>query len=504
MIWLLTSHLLHHIAHVSQNDQQSRYDSTIEATERLPGGSGRLVVWATLITLLLAVIDILFGNAILLRPFAEHPPDVPDSTDSKPSTPPPAQSLPPGTVFKDCPGCPELVVIPAGTFEMGSPPDEKGRYSNEGPVRTRTIPTAIAIGTQELTRGAFRRFVETTAYDTGRSCWTYERDRWADRSQRTWRNPGYDQTDDHPVVCVNWRDAKRYVSWLSTQTGHTYRLPTEVEWEYAARARTTTAYYWGDKTQCGYANAADQSTTLYWRAACDDGHRYTAPKATYLPNPFGLFDVLGNVWEWTADCWTEQYGVTPPICTMRVLRGGSRYVSWAGIRSAHRYPVDPSSRNQNTGFRIARSTVTPIRHDAIITANALHENKNPIPKVAPTEFAELPGHTSAAQLSLNCDTLVRDINGIPLSDVQDETVAEVISELLKDSPVTEAAITCAGRVAKSAQKHQNHDRELARVIDAALAVGFCKEARSFARDLKYNEPESQQRAKVARNCLGSN
>lgn len=489
---------------MSQNDQQSRHDSTIEVTERHPGGTARLLVWATVITLLLAVIDVLFGNAILLRPFAEHPPDVAEPTDSRPSTLPAAQSLPSGTVFKDCPSCPELVVVPAGTFEMGSLPDEKGRYSNEGPVRTQTIPTAIAMGIHELTRGDFRHFVETTAYDTGRSCWTYERERWADRSPRTWRNPGYDQTDDHPVVCVNWRDAQRYVNWLSTQTGHTYRLPTEVEWEYAARAQTTSAYYWGGKTQCGFANAADQRTTLYWRAACDDGHRYTAPKATYLPNAFGLFDVLGNVWEWTADCWTERYGVTPPICTMRVLRGGSRYVSWAGIRSAHRYPVDPSSRNQNTGFRIARSAATPIRHDAIIHAIALPENESPIPKVVPAELAELPDHTSASQLSHNCDTLVRDINGIPLSDVQDETVAEVISELLKDSPVTGPAITCAGRVAKSAQKYKAHDRELTRVIDAALAADFCKEARRFAHDLKYHENESQQRAKVARSCLGSN
>ena len=115
---------------------------------------------------------------------------------------------------------------------------------------------------------------------------------------------------------MNWDDANRYVEWLSVKTGQRYRLPTESEWEYAARAGTKTTYYWGDGTeddweQCRYANGADLRTELLWRANCDDGHEFTAAVGSYLPNPFGLHDMLGNVWEWTQDCWSDDYSDVP-------------------------------------------------------------------------------------------------------------------------------------------------------------------------------------------------
>ena len=493
---------IEHIAHVPQDDQQSRDASTTRPTGQPPSRTGWFLAIGTAFALLFGLLDILFGNAILLRLLAEPPTPVSDPTDTRTTRTPQLKLLAPGTAFNDCPDCPDLIVVPSGTYDMGSPPDETGRYANEGPVRSRNIPTAISVGVHEVTRGMFRRFVDATGYDTGRSCWTYERQRWADRNGRAWRNPGYDQTDDHPVVCVNWRDAQSYVAWLSSQAGHDYRLLTELEWEYVARAHTTTAYYWGNGNQCAFANAADQRTTLYWQAACDDGHQHTAPKESYPPNAFGLYDTLGNVWEWTADCWTEKYGVPPPDCSMRVLRGGSRHVSSAGVRAAHRYPVDPSSRNQNTGFRVARSNAAPTGPDVTIvpSGHALEHDARPLSAVEATQISDLP---SIPRLNRNCDTLVRDINGIPLSAVQDETIAEVVSALLESPPATKAAIICAGRVAKSAEYYPNNDKELARVIDAALTSGFCEEARSLAQSLQYYPNQSQQKAKVAKHCLGS-
>ena len=144
---------------------------------------------------------------------------------------------------------------------------------------------------------------------------------------------------------------------------------TESEWEYMARGGTSAARYWedgggpGTREQCRYANGADLRTALGWRAECSDGHAHTAPAGSYEANAFGLHDVLGNVWEWTEDCWRDSYVGGPDDgsawegsgCGQRVLRGGSRYVGPAGLRAAHRFKYEPVTRNQNTGFRVARS-----------------------------------------------------------------------------------------------------------------------------------------------------
>ena len=238
----------------------------------------------------------------------------------------------PGETFRDCLTCPELVVVPAGTYLMGSPSYETGREEDEGPVHQVTIGQAFAVGKYEVTVGEYRRFVETTGYEGESGCYVLTEGKWKKESERTWRNPGYRQSERDPVVCVSWRDAHAYAEWLSRQTGKTYRLLSEAEWEYVARAGTTTARYWGEREtgQCRYVNGADSRTDFDWRIGCDDGYARTAPVGSYQQNGFGLYDVLGNAWEWVQDCGNESYAGAPSDgrawergdCGRRVLRGG--------------------------------------------------------------------------------------------------------------------------------------------------------------------------------------
>ena len=277
-----------------------------------------------------------------------------------------------GKVFRDCEGCPEMVVVSAGSFEMGSPSSEAGRGDDEGPVRRVTIGEQFAVGVKEVTRGEYGRFVRATGHSAGDSCWTYEDGEWKDRGGRNWEDPGFGQTDEHPVVCVNWEDAKAYARWLSDETGEGYRLLSESGWEYVARGGSGTARYWGEDGQCRYANGGDRSvkgrySDWKWEvASCDDGHVHTAPVGSFAPNGFGLYDVLGNVWEWVEDCWNGSYAGAPSDgrawesgdCGRRVLRGGSWSNGPRGLRSAYRDGDTSGDRDGYNGFRVAR-TLTP-------------------------------------------------------------------------------------------------------------------------------------------------
>ena len=167
--------------------------------------------------------------------------------------------------FRDCPNCPIMVKLAAGTFMMGSPEAETRRegakdedVADERPQHSVTIRRQFAVGQYTVTRGEFSAFVTDTNHDP-RGCSVFRGGSWVLDQNRSWRDPGYAQTDQHPVVCVSFDDAQRYVQWLSRKTGQSYRLPTEAEWEYAARAGTTTARFWGDGRDraCDFANAAD-------------------------------------------------------------------------------------------------------------------------------------------------------------------------------------------------------------------------------------------------------
>ena len=277
-----------------------------------------------------------------------------------------------GDRFRDCPECPEMVVLPAGSYRMGSPSYEQGRRDDEGPVRKVTIAAPFGLGKYEVTVAEFGRFVDETGYSAGNSCRSYEGGKWENRAGRGWRNPGFGQSGRHPVACVSWDDAQAYVAWLSRKTGEEYRLPSESEWEYAGRAGTATARYWGEgeSGQCRHANGADASgKERYsgWSAAsCRDGHVHTAPAGSFAANAWGLHDMLGNVWEWTEDCWNGSYAGAPSDgsaweygdCDRRVLRGGAWDYDPSGLRAASRSRDSAGIRNNIDGFRVAR-TLTP-------------------------------------------------------------------------------------------------------------------------------------------------
>ena len=269
---------------------------------------------------------------------------------------------------------PAMVAIRSGRFSMGS---EEGD-ADEKPPHLVSIPNPFAISRCEITVGQFKQFVQDANYETvaeknGKGCfsWDLEKKNWEQQPERNWKNPGFAQNDNHPVVCVSWDDAKAYVKWLSHRTGAVYRLPTEAEWEYVARAGTKTARYYQDGKQCDYANAlgqeaksiADADWTL---AECSGGHIYTAPVASFWENQFGLFDMLGNVWEWTEDCWHENYQGAPTDgsewkeanggdCGRRVVRGGSWDLNPRNLRSANRLWNGADEAFGNLGFRIARA-----------------------------------------------------------------------------------------------------------------------------------------------------
>ena len=282
-----------------------------------------------------------------------------------------------GDQFRDCPQCPEMVVVPAGSYRMGSPSYEQGRQGDEAPVHEVTIAAPFAIGRHEVRVVEFGRFVDETGYSAGNSCQIIGTDElgyldWKSRAGRGWRNPGFDQSGRHPAVCVNWNDAQAYAAWLSRETGEEYRLPSESEWEYAARAGTATARYWGEgeSGQCRHANGGDLSLDeryaggwLLAVASCRDGHVHTVPVGSFTANGWELHDMLGNAWEWTEDCWNGRYAGAPldgsareyGDCAKRVLRGGSWDSEPSLLRAASRHGDTTDLRRSDQGFRVART-----------------------------------------------------------------------------------------------------------------------------------------------------
>ena len=278
----------------------------------------------------------------------------------------------PGEVFRDCPTCPEMVVVPAGEFLMGSDRRDEESRDDEWP-RHRVTVGGFALGVHEVTRNEYEAFVAATGRGSADRCRAFDADdgRWEWRSGASWRSPGYPQAGDHPVVCVGWEDAQAYARWLSAETGEAYRLPSESEWEYAVRAGTTTRRYWGDDPNggCAYANGADRTfearvDVRTMVAACTDGVVWTSPVGVYEPNAFGLHDTLGNVWEWVEDCWHDDYDGAPRDgsawtwggdCGRRVVRGGSWGNAPTTLRSAYRSWGDAGVRDYNVGFRVART-----------------------------------------------------------------------------------------------------------------------------------------------------
>jgi formylglycine-generating enzyme required for sulfatase activity len=276
-----------------------------------------------------------------------------------------------GQSFRDCTGyCPEMVNLPPGKFTIGSPISEVGRGTDENPQKLVTIAYALAVGKYPVTRAEFAVFVVDTDRKLG-PCEHWDGKTFAVEKGIYWSNV-FDQTDRHPVVCVSWEDSQAYVQWLSRKTGKHYRLLSEAEWEYAARAGTTTAWYWGngDADQCRYANGADVSgkaqgvTAVAGAVTCDDGYAYTSPVGSFLPNRFGLHDMAGDIGEWVEDCYHDTYrdvpndgsaveSCMPKFKNARVMRGGAWNAIPAWLRSASRDIEVPQLRADSFGFRVA-------------------------------------------------------------------------------------------------------------------------------------------------------
>ena len=274
--------------------------------------------------------------------------------------------------FRDCNAdCPEMIVVAPGRFTIGSATTEVGRGSDENPQIVVTIAYALAVGKYPVTRGEFAVFVAETGQKLG-PCEHWDGKTFRVEGNIYWSN-AFHQTDNHPVVCVNWDDSQAYVQWLSGKTGKRYRLLSEAEWEYAARAGTTTAWYWGDNEadQCRYANGADlsakaQGVKAAGFANCGDTYPHTSPVGSFQANNFGLYDMAGNVGEWVEDCYRDTYRdapndgsavetCIPKFHNARVMRGGGWNAIPAWMRSASRDVEVPSLRADTFGFRVARA-----------------------------------------------------------------------------------------------------------------------------------------------------
>jgi formylglycine-generating enzyme required for sulfatase activity len=267
-----------------------------------------------------------------------------------------------GERFRDCVDCPEMVVVPAGRFMMGSPQDEPEREAEREQQVRINIERPFAIGAYAVTRKEFAAFVAATGHKLDESCYFWTGTTWEERPDRSWQSPGFAQDDSHPVTCVDLSAAKAYVAWLSGITGQVYRLPSETEREYATRAGTTTPFWWGGSISTDIANY--DGTKRFERGPVGEWRQRTVPVDSFKPNAWGLFNMHGNVWDWTDDCWNESNEGNPGDgsvrltgdCTWRVARGGAWNYSPAYLRSAFRYWNLPHNRSGVQGFRVARGT----------------------------------------------------------------------------------------------------------------------------------------------------
>ena len=289
----------------------------------------------------------------------------------------------------------KMTVIPAGEFKMGGEESVEATaaffkktygegyltadfFESEHPQHRVRISKPFYLGTYHVTRGQFRQFVADTGYKTdaekgerpGAFGWDPDKKEFDFNAKYSWRNAGFEQTDEHPVVNVSWNDAVAFCEWLSKKEKKTYRLPTEAEWEYACRAGTTTRYSSGDdpETLAKVGNVADATAKAKfpdWTGTikASDGYVFTSPVGSFQPNAFGLHDMHGNAWQWCSDWYGDKDYSTSPTDDptgpdsgdLRVLRGGSWTLGPSVARSAKRGRDTPVSRDNLVGFRVARA-----------------------------------------------------------------------------------------------------------------------------------------------------
>lgn len=277
---------------------------------------------------------------------------------------------PAGSVFRDCRDCSEMVVIAPGSFVMGADGGEPERY--EGPPHKVTIGYRFAVGVIPVTNAQFRVFITETGHKAATNCWVPRDGTYKEAAGSSWADPAFGRPprDDEPVVCIDWRDARAYVDWLAKKTGKPYRLLSEAEWEYVARAGTTTRFPWGDDPEqaCRNSNLLDASASpkalvIGEPTKCSDGYATLAPAGSFAANGFGVRDMIGNVWTWTQDCYAMPYAADTPTdgrpyisaaCDRRSVKGASWATTYSRARPTFR-GRDPEDRvSQLFGVRVAR------------------------------------------------------------------------------------------------------------------------------------------------------
>jgi formylglycine-generating enzyme required for sulfatase activity len=273
-------------------------------------------------------------------------PSVVETGGVMPLSPGRERALKPKDSFKECDKCPEMIVVPAGTFAMGSPDNEQGRLSEEGPQHPVTLARQLAVGRFAVTFDEW----DACAADGGCNGYKPSDEDWG-RGRR-------------PVINVSWDDAKAYVAWLSKKSGKNYRLLSEAEREYVTRAGTTTPFWWGSSISTSQANY--NGTETYGGGVNGEFRQQTLPVDRFQPNPWGLYQVAGNVWDWVEDCYHDSYAGAPSdasawtseSCSLHVMRGGSWADNAQGVRAASRVGVTSGGRSGDLGFRVGR-TLTP-------------------------------------------------------------------------------------------------------------------------------------------------
>lgn len=250
----------------------------------------------------------------------------------------------------DGPLAPRMRIVPAGEATIGAPAGATLLRGNELAARPVRFPHAFAVAEYPVTVGEFAAFVAETGHRPADQCWTFEDEEGRIRQARGWRNPGFAQADNHPVLCVSLGDVQAYIGWISVKTGHAYRLPTEAEYEYVNRAGASTDFWWGQEVGANHANC-DGCGSLW-------DNRRTSPVGSFAANGFGLFDTTGDTWVWTSDCYVDPR--TPPTASAdaatceHAIRGGAWHGTPPGSRVFSRFHHTPDTHSATLGFRLAR------------------------------------------------------------------------------------------------------------------------------------------------------
>ena len=394
----------------------------------------------------------------------------------------------PGSVFIDCVDCPSMVILPSGGFTMGSSSQEQAlvnaagtsaEYTNvESPQHYVRI-SSFAAGRYAVTKGEFAAFVRASGYRTeaeqGDGCYIWSGGEAKKKAGLNWRNAGFPQADDHPVVCVSWNDSQAYIQWINRISGKNYRLLSEAEREYAVRGGTQTAFWWGEGVTTLQANYHGDSS--YNGSPKGQDRQATVPVNSFSANPFGLYNVHGNVWEWTQDCWHDTYTGAPTDgsawttgCTSkdRVLRGGSWYNGPVQLRSAYRVRFIQDGRFSIIGIRIARGFSA--KEIAIFSEEMARDKKNEEAQAAGKlrEEREAASKDERERMKLEAIEVTRKLK-------EDQEAARVAAEVQKKLKAEAANLAAEERKmakAEAAQK-QKEEKEAA----AALAEQERKEKR---------------------------